>query len=141
MFTDLHNSIKATRGISPITGTDDTALVSQIIDRAGYEALTFVILAGTLADADAVVTFLVEDGANASLTDNAAVADGFLIGTEAPTIFYSDDNLVRKISYIGPKRYVRLTLTPANNTGSLPVAVVALLGSARDLGVAKGTGE
>ncbi len=141
MYKDLHNRIKASRAISPLTGTDNTAFVSQIIDRAGYEALTFVIATGTIADADVNVVILVEDGNNASLTDAAAVADAFLIGTEAPDLFYNDDDKVRKISYIGPKRYVRLTLTPANNAGSLPLAAVAILSSARDLRVPKGTGE
>lgn len=114
---DLHNSIKVSRGLSPVAaGTDNTAYVSQIIDTASFSATEFLILIGANTDADATFTVLVEDGDNASLTDNAAVADAYLLGTEVLASFdFSDDNETRKIGYIGPKRYVRVTITPANN--------------------------
>lgn len=114
---DLHNDIKVSRGLSPVAaGTDNTAYVSQIIDTANFDATEFLILIGANTDADATFTTLVEDGDNASLTDNAAVADSFLLGTEAAASFdFSHDNQTRKIGYIGPKRYVRVTITPANN--------------------------
>lgn len=114
---DLHNSIKISRGLSPVAaGTDNTAYVSQIIDTANFSATEFLILIGANTDADATFTVLVEDGDNASLTDNAAVADAYLLGTEVLASFdFSDDNETRKIGYIGPKRYVRVTITPANN--------------------------
>lgn len=117
MNRDFHNSIKASRGLSPVAaGTDNTAYVSQIVDTAGFNATEFLILVGANTDADATFTVLVEDGDNASLTDNAAVADSFLLGTEAGASFtFADDNTVEKIGYIGPKRYVRVTITPANN--------------------------
>ena len=114
---DLHNSIKVSRGLSPVAaGTDNTAYVSQIIDTANFAATEFLVLIGANTDADATFTVLVEDGDNASLTDNAAVADAYLLGTEVLASFdFSDDNETRKIGYIGPKRYVRVTITPANN--------------------------
>jgi hypothetical protein len=129
---DLHNNIKAVRAISPGAAvTDNTPLVSQIIDRLGYESLDLLILTGSLADADAAFTVLVEDGNTATLTDNAAVTDADLISTEAAASpSYSDDDKVFKIGYRGSKRYVRLTVTPANNTGNAFVAAAALLGHA-----------
>lgn len=130
---DLHNCIHVTRGISPAAAvTDNTAFVSQIVDTKGYEAAEFVILTGSLADADATFTVLVEDGDQSNLSDAAAVADAFLLGTEAQAGFtFSDDDKVRKIGYVGGKRYVRVTVTPANNTGNAFVAGVWLLGHAR----------
>lgn len=117
MNRDLHNSIKVSRGLSPVAaGTDNTAYVSEIVDTANFAATEFVILIGANTDADATFTVLVEDGDDASLSDNAAVADVYLLGTEAGASFdYSDDNETRKIGYIGSKRYVRVTITPANN--------------------------
>lgn len=114
---DLHNNIKVSRGLSPVAaGTDNTAYVSQIVDTANFDATEFLILIGANTDADATFTVLVEDGDNASLTDNAAVVDAYLLGTEVGASFdFSDDNETRKIGYIGPKRYVRVTITPANN--------------------------
>lgn len=127
---DLHNNILQKRAISPVVATDNTALVSQIIDRQGYDSLEFIIATGTLADADATFTVLVEDGDNSALSDKAAVADGFLLGTEVLASFtYANDDATFRIGYIGPKRYVRLTITPANNTGNAALSAVAILGN------------
>lgn len=126
---DLHNNIAPKRAISPVSVADNTAAVSQIIDMNGYESLEFVILAGSLADADATFTVLVEDGAASNLSDAAAVDDKFLLGTEAQASFvFSSDDKVFKIGYIGSQRYVRLTVTPANNASAALIAAVAILG-------------
>ncbi len=126
---DLHNNIQVKRAISPVSEAGTTALVSQIIDRQGFNSLEFLIATGSLADADATFTVLVEDGDNSSLTDNAAVADSFLLGTEALASFtYADDDKVFKIGYIGHKRYVRLTITPAANASAALISAVAVLG-------------
>ena len=122
---DMHNCIKVSRGLSPVAaGTDNTAYVSEIIDTANFDATEFLILIGANTDADATFTVLVEDGAAANLSDNAAVADAYLLGTEAGASFtYANDNETRKIGYIGPKRYVRVTITPANNgAGNIYIA-------------------
>ena len=127
---DLHNHINLKRGISPAAaGTDNTAFVSQIVDTRGYGSVEFAILTGSLADADATFTVLVEDGDQANLSDAVAVADAELLGTEAQASFtFSDDDKVFKIGYVGNKRYVRVTITPANNTGNAFVAGVWILG-------------
>jgi len=133
MANTLHSNIKASRGLSPAAATtDNTAFVSQIVDTANFENTEFVILTGSLADADATFTVLFEDGDNSALSDNAAVADGYLLGTEALASFtYADDNSVFKIGYRGPKRYCRVTITPANNTGNAFVAGVWIQSGAR----------
>lgn len=126
---DLCNRIHPVKAIDPVVITDNTAAVSAIIDTQGYGSLTFVIATGTLSDADATVTALVEHGDAANLSDAAAAPDADLIGTEALASFtFADDGETRKIGYAGSKRYVRLTLTPAANTGNIPLAAIALLG-------------
>ena len=128
---DLHNNIKVSRAISPTRVTDNTAQVSQIIDVLGFASLEFAIAIGTLADADATFTVLVEDGDDSGLSDAASVADTALIGTEAGAAFiFSDDDKVRTIGYIGSKRYVRLTVTPAANAGNADLSAVAVQGHA-----------
>lgn len=131
MKFDLHNHINLKRGISPAAAaTDNTAFVSQIVDTRGYGSVEFAILTGSLADADATFTVLVEDGDAANLSDAAAVADAELLGTEALASFtFSDDDKVFKIGYVGNKRYVRVTVTPANNTGNAFVSGVWILGN------------
>lgn len=126
---DLHNNIHVKRAISPVVVTDNTPQVSQIIDRQGFESLEFVINLGTLSDADTTCVVLIEDGDDSALADAAAVADEALLGTELLAGFqYDDDNEPRKIGYIGGKRYVRMTVTPSNNTGNVPISAMALLG-------------
>lgn len=126
---DLMNNIHVARAISPVSVADTTPLVSQIIDRRGYDSLTYLIALGSIADADATFTVLLEHGDVANLSDAAAVPDAQLLGTEALAAFqFDDDNEVRKIGYIGGKRYTRLTITPVANASAALVAAVALLG-------------
>lgn len=138
---DLHNHLKFVRAISPVSVADNTALVSQVIDRLGFESLELVIATGTLGDAGAEFTVLVEDGDAANLSDAAAVSDANLLGTEAQASFIqSDDDKIRKIGYKGDKRYVRLTITPTNNATAALIAAVGVLGNARRSPSQDGTG-
>lgn len=128
---DLHNKIHIKRVISPASVADNTAQVGQIIDRQGYNALEYVIVTGSLADADATFTALLEEGDVANLSDAAAVADADLLGTEALASFiFSDDDKVFKLGYKGNKRYTRLTVTPAANASEALVCAIAILGAA-----------
>ncbi len=132
MMYDLHNDIDVRRAISPTRVTDNTAEVSQIIDLANRTMVEFLIAIGTVADADATFAILVEDGDDSGLSDNAAVADAFLLGTEAGAAFtFTNDDEVRKIGYTGPKRYLRLTITPSLNTGNADLSAVAVLSGSR----------
>lgn len=129
---DLHNNIDVKRAISPVSEAGNTALVSQILDTRGYESVELVIATGSIADADATFTVLIEDGDNSALSDNAAVADAFLLGTEAQAGFaFDDDNECRKIGYVGGKRYLRATITPANNASAALISAVWVLANAR----------
>lgn len=126
---DLMNKIHVVRAISPVSEAGTTALVSQIIDKKGFESLTYVIATGSLADADATFTVLLEEGNDASLTDAAAVADADLLGTEVLAAFaFGDDDETRKLGYIGSKRYTRLTVTPVANASAALISAVAVLG-------------
>lgn len=129
---DLHNNIKVSRAISPVDLANDTAAVSEIIDRQGYAGLEFVIATGSLADAGATFTVLVEDGAASNLSDAAAVDDSLLLGTEALASFtQATDDGTKKIGYIGNKRYVRLTITPSGNASAALACVIAIQHMAR----------
>ena len=127
---EIHNILHFVPLFEPKAATtDNTAWVSAIIDTAGYNAAEFVIETGTLTDADATFAVLVEDGNAANLSDNATVASTQLVGTGALVNFdFSTDVKCRKIGYIGPKRYVRITVTPSNNTGNVFLGGVAVLG-------------
>ncbi len=132
MLRDISNSLKVSTAISPVNaGSGDTPIVSSIIDTKGFDSLMFAIAMGSLADANATFTTLVEDGDSDTLADNAAVADAQLDGTEAGASFtFAHDNSTRKIGYHGNKRYVRLTITPSGNTGDVYLSAVAIQGHA-----------
>lgn len=132
MLLDLHNNIKASRGISPAAAVaDNTAFVSQILDTNGFREHEFIGQFGAIADADVTFTVLVEDGDNSALSDAAAVDDLHLLGVEAMSLRFDSDDKTFKIGYKGPKRYVRVTITPANNTGNIFLAGVWLQGRGR----------
>jgi len=128
---DLHTRISPVRVISPVSVADNTAQVGQIVDMAGFKALEFLILLGSLADADATFVVLVEDGDVSNLSDAVAVDDKYLLGTELQAGFtFAADDTIKKIGYKGHKRYVRLTITPANNASAAFLAVVGVRGGA-----------
>jgi hypothetical protein len=136
MLRDLFSLIKPTRANAPPAAaqTDNTAIVSQIFDTLDQDSVTYIGLIGALADADTTAVVLVEHGNAANLSDAAAVDDKDLLGTELGAGFqFDDDNKVIKIGYKGNKRYVRVTVTPANNTGAFPYAAVWIGGHFRSL--------
>lgn len=111
---------------------DNTAQVGTIIDRLGYESLTYLIITGTLADAGATFTVLLEESDVSDMTGAVAVADADLLGTEALASFtQASDGICLKLGYTGHLRYTRMTITPAGNASAAPMAVVALLGHPR----------
>lgn len=133
---DLASHIAARPVIAPAVISDNTAAVGTVIDKLGFESVVYVIATGTLADADATFAVLLEES-DASGSGFTAVGDGDLIGTEADAGFtFANDGVTRKLGYVGNKRYTRLTVTPTGNSGSAPIAAVAILGHARSRPVA-----
>jgi len=124
---DLFNNINPKRGLSPQVQTNsDTAFVSQILDTRGLKSATFLLLTGGVTDANVTFTVLAEEGDNSALSDNTAIADANLLGTEAlATPLFSDDNKCFKLGFIDTKRYIRVTITPSgNNSGDINIAGV-----------------
>ena len=128
MLKDNHFQFEPRRAISPVSVADNTPQVSQIIDLQAMASLEFVISAGSLADADATFTVLVQHGDAANLSDAATVPAAELLGTAAEASFtFADDDAVRSIGYLGSKRYVRLTITPASNASAALLSCIALV--------------
>ena len=126
---DLASNIDVKRVISPVSVADNTAQVGQIIDRRGFDSVTFLIATGSVADADTTFTVLLEESDDSGMSGGNAVADADLIGTEALAGFqFDDDNECRKLGYVGSKRYLRLTITPVSNASAALLSAVAVLG-------------
>lgn len=140
---DMANSIHLQPAFKPKAAvTDNTAQVSDTCDRRGFGSATLAFVTGTLSDTDATFTVLIEDSPDDSTY--TAVDDVYLTGIltgayltgteeqsppeEIASFTFADDGEARKIGYTGTQRYVRATITPANNTGNLFVAGLWVLG-------------
>lgn len=131
---DFANNIQVKRVLSPASVADDTAQVGQIIDRLGYDSVTYIITTGDIADANATFAVLLEEGDAANMSDHTAVADADMISQTAGTapetaasFQFDDDSEVRKLGYVGNKRYTRLTITPTGNGSAALLSAVAVL--------------
>ena len=83
---DFAHNIQVKRVLSPVaTPADNTAQVGQIIDRLGYDSLTYVIATGAIPDVDATFTVLLEESDAANMAGAAAVADADMISQTAGT--------------------------------------------------------
>jgi hypothetical protein len=123
------NNIHPVVAIAPVVVTDGTAQKSAAIDVRKYKSVTFIILLGTLADADATWAVTVKEGSDSTQTNHTAVADTDLIGTEALAGFtFADDGEARKIGYKGSADYVSIEIDDVTaNSGNAPMAVLCIL--------------
>lgn len=121
---DLADEIAVRVGLNSATingATND----GVIIDRQGYDSVTFVVQSGTITDGTWTLSIFEGDAAN--LSDGAAAPAASIVG--APNTFLlTDDNAVRKIGYVGGKRYTRLRLSATGQTTGGVFAAVAVLG-------------
>jgi hypothetical protein len=126
LLRDFHNLFTVKYGNCLTQTNSSAAITSEIIDRANYEGVEFLVLAGTLTDANATFLCSMEHGDDSALSDTADAA-AYLVGT-IPSFTYANDGTAYKVGYIGPKRYVRLTVTPTgNDSGAAPIAIAAIL--------------
>lgn len=126
MLFDMHSDLGLAVAFEPKAAvTDNTAQVSTILDMQGKLSAELILITGTDADADATFTVLLEESAASNMASQNAVADDDLLGTEALAGYtFADDFEPRKLGYRGSKRYIRATVTPANNTGNVFLAGV-----------------
>lgn len=128
---DVHNNIKTVRVLSPIVLTTTLGAAPKIVDLQGYQGCEFVIDVGAVTTTTATLTPIVLDG---DVTGTlASVADAGLLGTEALAAVAAGartsgttKNLVKRLGYIGGKRYVTCRLMPASST-SWVAGVTAVL--------------
>lgn len=130
---DNFNNFKAVPAFNIRTISSNTTTTGDVIDTAGFESVTFTFQTGTITDGD--YTILIEDADESAFNvTNAAVADAFLLGTEAGASFTADtdDNDISKIGYIGGKRYVRLSVVSTNVSSGGIVGAQCILGHPTD---------
>src|SRR5258708_3112479 len=83
-------------------------------DASCFESVPLVFARGALTDANGPFALPLDPGDDPALADTSAPAAQDLVGTLALASFtFADDGESRKIGYVGSKRYVRATITPA----------------------------
>jgi hypothetical protein len=125
---DLKNSILEKVALNIQAISSNTTTDGAAIDTKGYQSVTFVLQSATLTDGT-YTPVIEESDTGAFAGEENAVADADLLGTEAAAAFAAaDDNEVRRIGYVGNKRYVRLTLVSASTSTGGTLGAVAILG-------------
>lgn len=127
MASDMYNNVKAAKVIAPVSPSATGAVSGSVVDRAGFNSVTFFIANGAVTSTGLVVTPTVKSGsATGSLS---AVADADLIGTEAGAVISggTSDGEIAKIGYIGADRYVTVDLNVAGTATGVH-SVIAVLG-------------
>lgn len=109
MQRDLYHSLSPAISLAPAART--ASANGTGVDLTGFLSAMVEIVTGTITDG--THTFAVEESDdNSAFT---AVADANLLGTE-PAIVAADDNVVKRIGYLGSKQYLRVSVTVATAT-------------------------
>lgn len=130
---DLFNNVKVVPALDIAAISSNTTTAGDVIDTQGFESVTFVLKMGALTDGD--YTILIEDADESAFNvTNAAVADAYLLGTEAgaSTTADTEDHDVTKVGYIGGKRYVRMSIVSTNVSSGATMGGVCILGHPAD---------
>ena len=123
---DIHNEIYPTVALNTAAiSSNITTIGTNIIDTQGFGALEFVQQVG--ARTDGTFTIALEHGDAANLSDAAAPDASDLLGTLAATAI-STANTVKRIGYVGNKRYVRANVVSTSVTTGATVGVLAIRG-------------
>ena len=123
---DMHHHTKQLAGLTSQTIATDTTTAGEIIDTAGFTALEFFLLSGTVTDGAYAVSL--QHGDDSGLSDVTAVSAEETLGDADFAL--ADDDTAKRIGYIGKKRYVRLSVVSTATTSGGVFAGVAVLGNA-----------
>ena len=131
---DLHSNFDADNVIAAVAvGTTGTGQTGKVIDLKGFRGCEFIISYGNITATNATFTVTVKDG---DVTGTlASVADAYLMGTESaagiaagtPRTSGSNSKVVKRIGYIGDKRYVNCSVK-STITAAVPISVAVLRG-------------
>lgn len=122
---DMHSNLKQIRVLSPIALTTTLGANAKILDLQGYQGCEFVVSIGTRTTTGGSISFIMKEGSvTGTLT---SVADADMVGLEAniaiaaaaSLVSGTHKNAVKRIGYIGQKRYVTLIPVPAGMTSCI----------------------
>ena len=127
---DFHNEVFLKPAIFPVSLVDNTVQVGPIIDTDGFYEVEFNRFSGGIVDGDATFTVSLDEGDDPALSDAAPVPSEFILGT-VPVFSAASGLQNLKFGYNGHKRFVRITVTPANNSSAANFGFGCLLSAPR----------
>lgn len=131
---EIASTLRLTSARNAAAITTNTTTAGIEIDTLGFDSVTFAMQSATITDG--TYTPLIEES-DVSGSGYTAVADIDLTVTEASVAFVAtDDNVVKKIGYLGGKRYVRLSYVSTGVTTGGTLGAMAILGHASQQPVA-----
>lgn len=134
MEYDLHHNVKGVNALNIQAIATNTTTVGNIIDTVSFESIEFLIQAATLTDG--AYALKLEHGDDSGLSDAADVPAAEVLG--ALTGFVAtDDNAVKRLGYIGKKRYVRLSIVSTGVTTGGTLGATASLSHPKHAPVAE----
>lgn len=131
-MNDLHNSTRAVTAIVPAAIGANGTKTGLVVDRQGYGGVEWVISYGSVTTTGSVVTVVAFEGdVTGTLT---SIADTALLGTEAlaslaagARVAGTGKEVVKRLGYVGNKRYVRLNVVQTGVTSVGVVGAAAVL--------------
>lgn len=126
---DLHNNLDGAAALTPRSVAANGTINGSTVDVQGYNSVEFLVAAGTITDGTHAVN--VQDSDDGSTWADADAAS--ILGAE-PSFAATDDNLVKQVGYVGPKRYCRIQLVSSGVTSGGLFGAVATLGRERHTG-------
>lgn len=127
---DLYNSVEVKKALAIGAISSNTTTYSDWIDLSGTYGVFFDILSGSITDGTYVPVIQESDLDDHS--DAANVDPNFLLGTyDYATFVAADDNVAKKLGYVGKKRYVRIGYVSSGVTTGGTLSASAVLGIPR----------
>ena len=131
-MNDLHNNSRAVMAIVPAAIGANGTKTGLVVDRQGYGGVEWVISYGSVTTTGSVVTVVAFEGdVTGTLT---SIADTALLGTEAlaslaagARVAGTGKEVVKRLGYVGNKRYVRLNVVQTGVTSVGVVGAAAVL--------------
>ena len=121
-YSDLHNNSKSALAFEiQVLGGNGT-VEGEIIDTAKCNILEFVGVSGTITDG--VHNAVVYQGDDAALADAELVTSDYLLGSMS--FILTDDNVTKRMGFIGKKRYCRLDMVSTGVTSGGTLGAVAI---------------
>ena len=125
MQFDQANTLTPSAAVNTAAISSSTTTAGNIIDTQGYNALTFILNVG--ARTDGTYTLSIQHGDDSGLSDATTPDASDLVGTTAATAV-STTQTMKKLGYVGNKRYVKVSVVSTSVTSGATVGVTALLG-------------